>query len=226
MICNLVHLQINDFNGGVIHYRLATSTFDIIFNGNTYLATGDLLKITDSENSNEISKTGIKITMSGLDPAFLAEIDSGDASIIVFGMGRVGSGAYNVFHERAGDQVLGVDHDAEEVEKLIAQGLNVIRGSAIDPDFWNRINLNLDNVKTIVLAMPNIQENLFATRQLKDAGYTGKVAAVARYTDEIVELKKAGVHAAFNLYAEAGAGFAEHVCSELMPEESYNRTIK
>jgi len=77
MICNLVHLQINDLNGGVIHYRLSTSNFDVSFNGNTYTSTGDLLKITNSENTNQISKTGIKITMSGLDPAFLTEIDSG-----------------------------------------------------------------------------------------------------------------------------------------------------
>jgi len=155
-----------------------------------------------------------------------AEINSGDASIIVFGMGRVGSGAYKVFHQRADDKVLGVDHDTAKVTKLKESGLNVIRGSAIDPDFWSRINLNLANVKMIVLAMPNTQENLFATRQLKDIGYIGQVAAIARYPDEIEILKQAGVHAAFNLYAEAGAGFAEHICSELLSNADCKPTVK
>jgi len=155
-----------------------------------------------------------------------AEIKSGDTSIIVFGMGRIGSGAYHVFHQRVDDKVMGVDHDPAKVKKLKAHGLNVIRGSAIDPDFWSRINMNLKNVKMIVLAMPNTQENLFAARQLKDIGYTGKVAAIARYADEIESLKDAGVHAAFNLYAEAGAGFAEHVCSELLPTTECKSLVK
>jgi len=155
-----------------------------------------------------------------------AEIKSGDASIIVFGMGRVGSGAYDVFHQHINDKVMGVDHDGAKVKKLKDSGLNVIRGSAIDPDFWSRINMDFTKVKMIVLAMPNTQENLFAARQLKASGYTGKVAAVARYADEIEALKRAGVHAAFNLYAEAGAGFAEHVFSELMPAEDGKAPLK
>ncbi len=152
------------------------------------------------------------------------EIDSGDARVIVFGMGRVGSGAYDVFRQHEGAQVLGVDFDGAKVKKLTARGLNVIRGSATDSDFWSRINLNLDNVKLIVMAMPNAQENLLAARQLKEIGYHGKVAAVARYEDEVEALKQAGVHAAFNLYAEAGAGFAEHVCNELMPGAAGSRS--
>jgi len=151
-----------------------------------------------------------------------AEIDSGDASIIIFGLGRVGSGAYEVFRKRIDEKVLGVDYDDAKVKRLREQGLNVIRGSATDPDFWNRINMNMANVKLIVLAMPNAQENLFAARQLKQTNYTGKVAGVTRYMDEIEALKKAGVHAAFNLYAEAGAGFAEHVCSELLTDKNNN----
>ncbi len=148
-----------------------------------------------------------------------ANINSGDASVIIFGMGRIGSGAYEVFRQRAEGTVLGVDYDDLKVKKLHDRGLNVIRGSATDPDFWGRINMNMENVKLIVLAMPNAKENLFAVRQLKETAYAGKLAGVARYSDEIEALKKAGVDAAFNLYAEAGAGFAEHVYSELLPEK-------
>ena len=146
------------------------------------------------------------------------DINPGEPRVIVFGMGRVGSGAYDTMRQRMGEQVLGVDYDEETVEQLKLSGRHVIRGSATDPEFWNRMHLDFDSVKLILLAMPNTRENLYAARQLKEAGYTGKVAAVAKYADEIESLKRAGVHAAFNLYAEAGAGFAEHVCHELLPE--------
>jgi len=145
-------------------------------------------------------------------------IEPGDTRVIVFGMGRVGSGAYDAMRQRMGERVLGVDVDESTVDLLKAGGRNVIRGSATDPDFWARIHLDFDRVSLILLAMPNAQENLFAARQLQDAAYTGKLAAVAKYADEIEALQQAGVHAAFNLYAEAGAGFAKHVCDELLPE--------
>ncbi|VAW81934.1 Putative glutathione-regulated potassium-efflux system protein KefB, partial [hydrothermal vent metagenome] len=144
-------------------------------------------------------------------------IDPGDTRVIIFGMGRVGSGAYDAMSQHIGEQVLGVDVDQDTAIKQHAHGRHVIRGSATDPDFWTRIQLDFDRIHLILLAMPNAQENLFAVRQLKDAGYTGKIAAVAKYADEIEALQQAGVHAAFNLYAEAGAGFAEHVCHELLP---------
>ncbi|VAX14010.1 Putative glutathione-regulated potassium-efflux system protein KefB [hydrothermal vent metagenome] len=148
------------------------------------------------------------------------DINPGDTGVIIFGMGRVGSGAYDAMRKRMGEQVLGVDIDEDIVKKQKASGRRVIRGSATDPDFWTRICLDFERVSLILLAMPNAQENLRAARQLKDIGYTGQVAAVAKYADEIEALQKAGVHAAFNLYAEAGAGFAEHVCHELLSESS------
>jgi len=146
------------------------------------------------------------------------DIDPGDTHVIIFGMGRVGSGAYDAMRQRMGEQVLGVDYDEDTVKKLKASNRHVIHGSATDPDFWNRMHLDFDSVSLILLAMPNARENLYAARQLKEAGYGGKIAAVAKYADEIEALKRAGVHAAFNLYAEAGAGFAEHVCHELLPD--------
>jgi hypothetical protein len=45
---------------------------------------------------------------------------------------------------------------------------------------------------------------------LREVGYTGAVAAVAKFDDHLQELRSLGV-IAFNFYSEAGAGFAEHV---------------
>jgi len=71
-----------------------------------------------------------------------------------------------------------------------------------------------------MLTMPNQQENLSAAQQLREMGFSCKMAAIAKYPDEIELLRKAGVDAAFNLYAEAGNGFADHVCEELIDAES------
>ena len=42
-------------------------------------------------------------------------------------------------------------------------------------------------------------------------GYGGIVAVIATFDDEVKELGALGVDTAFNLYSEAGAGFAHHV---------------
>jgi glutathione-regulated potassium-efflux system ancillary protein KefC len=148
-----------------------------------------------------------------------AVIDSGDASVIVFGMGRVGSGAYDAIRQHLGDRVIGVDIDSTTVERMRVDGRRVIRGSGTDPDFWGRIRLDFHRVKLILLAMPNTRENLYAAQQLRSLGYAGKLAAIAKYPDEMDALREAGVHAVYNLYAAAGTGFAEHVYAELLPQE-------
>ena len=145
-------------------------------------------------------------------------LDPGDADVIVIGMGRVGSVAYDHIRRQLGDVVLGVDIDEQRVQTLRESGRRVMCGSATDPDHWERVRLDARKVKLILLAMPKYEENLFATEQLKTLGYSGKIAAIAKYPDEIAALQEAGVDRAYNLYAEAGAGFAEDVCDELLPQ--------
>ncbi|HFD78809.1 MAG TPA: potassium transporter Kef [Gammaproteobacteria bacterium] len=143
-------------------------------------------------------------------------IEAGDASVLIFGMGRVGSGAYDRIRERLGETVAGVDLDQETVERQLAAGRRVIHGSATDPDFWSRFRLQRGQLKLVLLALPHFRENITAAAQLKSLGYDGRIAAVAKYPDEVPVLEDAGVDAAYNLYAEAGAGFAEHVYRELL----------
>ena len=38
----------------------------------------------------------------------------------------------------------------------------------------------------------------------------GRIAATARYPDDVEPLQAAGANAVFNIYGEAGAGFAAH----------------
>ena len=85
--------------------------------------------------------------------------------------------------------------------------LNIAR-----PDFFG-ISLfsatNFYDFTLVMLALTNHQENLLVVELLKEIGYRGKLAAVVRFSEEAEELEAHGV-SAFNLYAQAGAGFAEH----------------
>ena len=58
----------------------------------------------------------------------------------------------------------------------------------------------------------NHSANKYAAIRLKQSHFTGRIAAVAHYEDELKELHELGVDSVFNLYEEAGIGFAEHVC--------------
>ncbi|MDX1303193.1 cation:proton antiporter family protein [Photobacterium sp.] len=144
-------------------------------------------------------------------------IDLGDANILILGMGRIGSGAYDELVLRYGKQVIGIDTREDSVEGHRTEGRNVIHGDATDPDFWARVMAN-HRVKLVLLAMPHSQANTFALEQIHLRDYKGKIAAIAKYDDDEELLYELGVDAAFNIYNEAGSGFARHVCKILTPD--------
>ena len=63
--------------------------------------------------------------------------------------------------------------------------------------------------------MPNVKEALAAVDMIKRNKYTGLLAAAVKHDDCVQTLKAAGVDAVFNVYAEAGSGFAGHVSEKL-----------
>ncbi|RJG42269.1 cation:proton antiporter family protein [Motilimonas pumila] len=138
----------------------------------------------------------------------------GDATVLVMGMGRVGTGAYDELTKVYGDTVLGIDNSHEKTLALRAEGRRVITGDAMDSDFWNKLEIT-DQVKLILLAMPDHNGNHHAAVQLTHHDCSMKIAAIARFPEDIDELKSLGVDAVFNMYDEAGAGFARHVCTEV-----------
>ena len=142
-------------------------------------------------------------------------LDPGDAEIVIFGLGRVGTGAYDDMHLRHGEVVIGIDFDEENVQKHRKAGRNVILGDPTDHDFWAKTGQHEEKIQMVLLAMPGHTANMTAVVQLTEMKFAGSIAATAKFDDEIEELKEAGVHAVFNLYAEAGYGFAEHVCEAI-----------
>jgi len=129
------------------------------------------------------------------------------APIVIIGMGRVGVGAYRAIREHGNRLVWGLDAEAEKVDRLSQQGMQVYNGDAEDDFFWERINLS--NLELVLLALPNVIDNISVSKQLRSAGYQGKIAAIARYDDERSQLESFGIDKVFNFYNEAGVGFAD-----------------
>lgn len=138
-------------------------------------------------------------------PEYMEQLKS--AEVLVIGMGRVGRSSYDVLAQKLGDKVWGVESDIEKTRFHRSKGRHVILGDAEDADFWE--TRELWHIKLIMLAMPSVSDIHDITTQLKLSGYSGHIAAIARYEDERSELLEYGVDNVFNYFVEAGTGFAE-----------------
>lgn len=139
-------------------------------------------------------------------------IDIGSATIAVLGMGRVGVGAYQHLEQQYGKQVVGLEFDEERVAKHIEAGRQVVFGDAGDYDFWQRGITRPEQMQLVLLTMSHVA-NVKAAQRLQRVPVEIVIASTARYEDEVEQLKNAGVDHVFNIFGEAGAGFAEHVCA-------------
>lgn len=135
-----------------------------------------------------------------------------DARIVVLGMGRVGVGAYNYFAERHQDEVIGVEENFAKVLEHQKAGINCVHGDASDHDFW--VDTGIQSREIVLVSLSNHSENLTVVKLARASGFKNRLAVVSRYPDEQIELEALGC-IVFNLYAEAGYGFAEHVQQQL-----------
>jgi predicted Kef-type K+ transport protein len=141
-------------------------------------------------------------------------IDIGEARVLVLGMGRIGTGAYEQLRQRYGKNVLGLDSDEERANYHQREGRNVKLGDASDYDLWQSGFSNPHQIDLALLTM-SYSANLVAAARIKELADVLTVAATVEFEDEIDSLHKAGVDHVFNIYAEAGAGFSDHICSLL-----------
>lgn len=141
-------------------------------------------------------------------------VELGGASIAIIGMGRVGSGAYETMHGLYGDTVVGIDIDPVKAREQRQSGRRVLHGDPSDRDFWDRVQA-AHTLKLVMLALPRQSTTLTVLERLREVGFAGDVAATARYADEMDLFRNAGATTVFNLYTEAGLGFAAHVNENL-----------
>ncbi|WP_371378117.1 cation:proton antiporter [Thalassotalea aquiviva] len=136
-----------------------------------------------------------------------------DAPIVVVGMGRVGIGAYNMLSQKMGKKVWGLDSERAKVDWLKTQEVQAFYGDGESRDFWE--GLDVSKLQLVLIAVPSVRDTINITNQLRLANYAGKIAAIARFDDQKDRLEDLGINKVFNLYHEAGVGFADESLSLL-----------
>lgn len=148
-------------------------------------------------------------------------IDLAAEHVIVLGMGRIGTGAYDEIVARQVLSPVGVERKEEIVLAHRADGRNVVRGDALDRDFWDRIRFP-DDLRLVVVALNTHASNMECVRRAREYVPGARVAAIAAYPDEVAELRRAGATIARNLYEEAGQALADDALSfldEALPQD-------
>lgn len=131
--------------------------------------------------------------------------------VAVFGMGRMGTAAYNAMEADYQNHLVGVEISTGKAEHHCEEGRHVVCGDATNPDFWTRAPDLIDGLEWVLLTLPTHTANLKAATILRNKGFAGRIAATTKYPDEEKALRQAGVDHTFNIYAEAGLGFANEL---------------
>jgi predicted Kef-type K+ transport protein len=145
----------------------------------------------------------------------------GDANVLIFGMGRVGSAAYDAMQE-GGMKPIGLDADPYKIGGHIESGRRAIFADAEDSNFWNGIKL--DQIKAAVLAMNDVEAKVIAARSLRARGFTGPIVGHALYEDYAAEIAAAGADQIFLTMREAGLSLATHALDKLNIRTANNAT--
>lgn len=134
-------------------------------------------------------------------------VDLGDAQTVVLGMGRVGQGAARQLVTVHRLRVVGVEQSTSKLG-ILRRDIRVIEGDAADILLWESIIAHPD-VRLVVIALPSQETTLDVIARARAAGYSGVLAAVARYPDHDIQLRRAGAAVVLQVYAGAGAQLAD-----------------
>jgi hypothetical protein len=140
-------------------------------------------------------------------------VDTGEAEVVIVGMGGVGTAAYDSLLKDFEGRVVGIDNDSRTVKRQVDLGRHVLHGDPTDLDFWDRVARG-NAVRLVMLALPDHGANLSAASEIRKFGHTKPeviMTAITRYHDDREELMRNGINAAFDLHTEAGQGYADFV---------------
>jgi Kef-type K+ transport system membrane component KefB/Trk K+ transport system NAD-binding subunit len=134
------------------------------------------------------------------------------ADVILFGLGRYGSGIAAHLRRRH-RRVVGVDFDPAVLERWRASGLPVLYGDAEDPELFE--HLPLADARWVVNATPDLETARMLMRHLEDHGYTGKVAVACRTPDDARLLEQEGADLVLRPFADAAEQAADALTSAM-----------
>ena len=143
------------------------------------------------------------------------DVDLSHVRVIIFGMGRMGSSVYKVIGDDFKDDIIGVDVNLDKVQKHQNESRNVVHGDATNPDFWTKSPGLIEDLEWVLLTLSSHSANITIIDMLREMGYTGKIVATSSYKDECEDFKKHKIDFAYNIYEEAGVGFANELKKQI-----------
>jgi len=138
--------------------------------------------------------------------------DLGTADMLVFGMGRTGTAAYDAL-AAGGWAPVGLDADPYKTSGHAAAGRQVIFADAEDSTFWNGVRL--EGIRAAVLAMDDIEAKVIAARTLRARGFAGPIVTHALQERDVGLLAEAGADQTYMTMYEAGRSLAGHALRAL-----------
>lgn len=90
----------------------------------------------------------------------------------------------------------------------------VIRGDALDREFWERVRFD-PNIDLVIASTSNHAASLELARRVREFLPKARLAATAAFPDELDELRRAGTDEARNLFEEAGQALASDALDRL-----------
>lgn len=141
-----------------------------------------------------------------------APTDLGDARILILGMGRTGSAAYESLLPTE-DRVVGVDADIYTVEPHRQAGRKVLCADVEDAGFWRGVNLS--GLRAAILAMDGTEAKEAAARALRAKGFTGPIISHVLHEQHVERLKAAGATHLYLTMNQAGMALADHTARAL-----------
>ncbi|WP_372964680.1 cation:proton antiporter [Marinobacter sp.] len=135
-------------------------------------------------------------------------ISLGDTRVLVMGMGRTGTAAYD-WLSATESKLMALDSDMPKVTRHKAEGRNVVYADAEDNTFWEA--LHMPSVEAVILAMSDIEAKLIAARMLRKLGFTGYIVAHTMYPDEAERIREAGADETYLTMSETGVALASHL---------------
>ncbi|REL38474.1 potassium transporter KefC [Rhodohalobacter sp. SW132] len=133
-------------------------------------------------------------------------VSLGSAEFLIVGMGNAGRAAYDKLKEQ-GKPVVGMDIDPDRIERNIDAGRRVLYGDIQDTDLWT--NIEMDKIRSVMIAMGNTEVKENATRTLRTSGFEGLIYVLTMREEEAIIMQEAGASAVSIPIKEAGEKLAE-----------------
>lgn len=140
-------------------------------------------------------------------------ISLGDAEVLIFGMGRTGTAAYDQLSGKT-TKLIALDSDPGKVDRHRKAGRAVMFADAEDQVFWQGVEMS--SIRAVILSMSDLEAKIIAARQLRQRGYSGFIASHSLFQDEADKINLAGADETYLTMSEAGVGLAEHVQEKML----------